>query len=125
MARFVARSLVSFRRILALRLCQINDRDTFVGLDDIADGPGSLAKDMGMDLENGVSTAWKKAKALLEVKVSTGALQRQHGESITMLPEDWTSAIVQFKKKVGSDLQDEELPTQFYCEDFQERLSAG
>ena len=42
-----------------------------------------------------------------------------------MLPEDWTSVVVQFKKKFGSDLQDEELPSQFYYEEFQERLSAG
>ena len=69
--------------------------------------------------------AWKKAKAQLEVKTSTEALQRQHGEPITVLPEDWTSVIVQFKKKYGADLQDEELPSQHYYEDFQERLSAG
>ena len=42
-----------------------------------------------------------------------------------MLPEDWTSVVVQFKKKYGSDLQDEDLPAQAYHEDFQERLSAG
>ena len=59
------------------------------------------------------------------MKTSTEALQRQHGERITMLPEDWTSVIVQFKKKYGTDLQDEELPSQYYYEDFQERLSAG
>ena len=59
------------------------------------------------------------------MKVSTEALQRQHGEPVTMLPKDWTSVIVQFKKKVGSHLQDEELPAQFHYEDFQERQSAG
>ena len=106
-----------------------------MGLDDSAEGLKSLAKDMGIDLENGgmphksefarISTAWKKAKAQMDVKTTTEALQRQHGEPITMLPEDWTSVVVQFKKKAGSDLQDEELPAQFYYEDFQERLSAG
>ena len=121
--------------ILALRHCEISDRETFVGLDDSAEGLKSLAKDMGIDLESGgmphkrefsrLSTAWKKAKAQLEVKTTTEALQRQHGEPVTMLPEDWTSVVVQFKKKFGSDLQDEELPSQFYYEEFQERLSAG
>ena len=106
-----------------------------MGLDDTAEGLKSLAMDMGMNLDAGgmphrrefarISTAWKKAKAQLEVKTSTEASQRQHGERITMLPEDWTSVIVQFKKKYGADLQDEELPSQLYYEDFQDRLSAG
>ena len=39
--------------ILALLHCQINDRDTFVRLDDSADGLKSLAKDVDIDLENG------------------------------------------------------------------------
>ena len=121
--------------ILALRHCQIADRETFVGLDDTAEGLKSLAMDMGINLDAGgmprrrefarISTAWKKAKEQLEVKTSTEASQRQHGERTTMLPEDWTSVIVQFEKKYGADLQDEELPSQYYCEDFQERLSAG
>ena len=72
-----------------------------------------------------ISTAWNKAKAQLEVKTSTEASQRQHGEPITMLREDWTSANVQFKKKFGSDLQNEELSSQYCDEEFQERLSAG
>ena len=55
---------------LALRHCEISDRETFEGLDDSAEGPKSLAKDMGIDLESGgmphrrefsrLSTAWKK-----------------------------------------------------------------
>ena len=72
-----------------------------------------------------ITTAWKKARAQADIKVTTEALQRQHGEPVAMLPEDWTSVVVQFKKKYGSDLQDEELPSQAYYEDFQERLSAG
>ena len=128
-------SKVDNSTILALRHCQITDRDTFVGLDDSAEGLKALAKDMGIDLESGgmphrrefarICTAWKKAKAQVEVKTSTEALQPQHGERITMLPEDWTSVIVQFKKKYGTDLPDEELPSQCYYGDFQERLSAG
>ena len=94
-----------------------------------------LAMGMGIDLEAGgmphwrefarISTAWKKAKAQMEVKTSKEALQLQHGERTTMLPEDWTCVIVLFKKKYGTDLQDEELPSLYYYEDFQERLSAG
>ena len=107
-------SKVDNSTILALRHCQITDRDTFVGLDDSTEGLKALAKDMGIDLESGgmphrrefarICTAWKKAKAQVEVKTSTEALQRQHGERITMLPEDWTSVIVQFKKEVRNRL---------------------
>ena len=116
--------------ILTPRHCQISDRETLVGLDGMAEGLKFLAKDMGIGLEAGgtqrrkfarISTAWKK----LDVKTSTEASQRQHGEPLTMLPEDWTSITAHFKKKVGSDLQDEELPSQFYYEAFQERLSTG
>ena len=41
-----------------------------------------------------------------------------------MLPEDWTSVIVKFKSKYGSNLQEEELPAQAYFEEFQEKLAA-
>ena len=61
-----------------------------------------------------ITTAWKKARAQADIKVTTEALQRQHGEPIAMLPEDWTSVVVQFKKKYGTDLPDEELPAQAY-----------
>ena len=64
-------------------------------------------------------------KAQVEVKTSTEALQRQHGEPVRMLPEDWTSVIVKFKSKYGSNLQEEELPAQAYFEEFQEKLAAG
>ena len=113
--------------ILAPRHCQITDRETFAALD--VDGLKTVALDMGIDLSGGgmphkrefarITTAWKKAK------VTTDALQRQHGELIAMLPEDWTSVVVQFKKKYGTDLPDEELPAQACYEDFHERLSAG
>ena len=121
--------------ILALRHCQITDRQTFAALDDTVDGLKTVALDMGIDISGGgmphkrefarITTAWKKARAEADIKVTTEALQRQHGEPIAMLPEDWTSVVVQFKKKYGTDLPDEELPAQAYYEDFQERLSAG
>ena len=121
--------------ILALRHCQITDRATFAALDDTVDGLKTVAMDMGIDLPGGgmhhkrelarITTAWNKARPQADIKVTTEALQRQHGELIAMLPEDWTSVVVQFKKKYGTDLPDEELPAQAYYEDFQERLSAG
>ena len=121
--------------ILSLRHCQITDRETFAALDDTVDGLKTVALDMGIDLPGGgmphkrefarITTAWKKARAQADIKVTTEALQRQHGEPIATLPEDWTSVVVQFKKKYGTDLPDEELPAQAYYEDFQERLSAG
>ena len=121
--------------ILALRLCQITDRETFAALEDTVDGLKTLALDIGIDPAGGgmphkrefarITTAWKKARAQKDIKVTTEALQRQHGEPVAMLPEDWTSVVVQFKKKCGSDLQDEELPSQACYEDFQERPSAG
>ena len=35
-----------------------------------------------------------------------------------MLPEDWTSVIVKFKSKYGTNLQEEELPAQAEFEEF-------
>ena len=120
---------------LALRHCQITDRETFAALEDTVDGLKTLALDMGIDLAGGgmrhkrefarITTAWKKARAQADIKVTTEALQKQHGEPVAMLPEDWTSVAVQFKKKFGADFRDEELPSQVYYDDFQERLSAG
>ena len=93
------------------------------------------SSDLGIDVSTGsmphrrelskLTTAWKRAKAQAEVKEQTEALQKQHGERITLLPEDWTSIMVQFKAKYGNDLTDDELPAQAYFEDFQERLAAG
>ena len=59
------------------------------------------------------------------VKTSTEALQKQHGEPIRMLPEDWTSVMVQFETKYGTNQQEEELQAQAYFEEFQEKLAAG
>ena len=97
--------------ILALRHCQITDRETFAALDDTVDGLKTVALDMGIDLPGGrmphkrefarITTAWKKARAQADIKVTTEALQRQHGEPIAMLPEDWTSVVVQFKKNTA------------------------
>ena len=60
----------------------------------------------------------------IEVKTSTEALQKQHGEPVRMLPEDWTSVMVKFKSKYGKNLQEEELPAQAFFEEFQEKLEA-
>ena len=90
-----------------------------------------ISADLGIDVSSRglphrrelakVTTAWKRAKAQAEIKEQTEALQKQHGERITLLPEDWTSIIVQFKAKHGNDLTDDELAAQAYFEDFQER----
>ena len=72
-----------------------------------------------------VTTAWKRAKAQADVKEQTEALQKQHGERITLLPEDWTSIMVQFQAKHGNDLTDDELPAQAYFKLPRERLAAG
>ena len=121
--------------ILALRHCRIKDRETFTGLADAPEELRSIASDLGIDLTSGgmphkrefskVLMAWKRTKVQTEVKTSTEALQRQHGEPVRMLPEDWTSVIVKFKSKYGSNLQEEELPAQAYFEEFQEKLAAG
>ena len=121
--------------IQAIRHCEIKDRETFSNLADTAEELKTLAADMGMDVKDGgmphrreyarVLTAWKKCRTQVEVKVNTEALQKQHGEPIRMLPEDWTSVMVHFKSKYGNDLQKEELPAQAYFEEFQEKLSAG
>ena len=79
--------------ILALRHCQITDRETVAALDDTVDGLKTVALDMGIDLLGGmphkrefarITTAWKKARAQADIKVTTEALQRQHGEPIAM-----------------------------------------
>ena len=121
--------------ILALRHCRIKDRETFTGLADAPEELRSIASDLGIDLTSGgmphkrefskVLMAWKRTKVQTEVGTSTEALQRQHGEPVRMLPEDWTSVIVKFKSKYGSNLQEEELPAQAYFEEFQEKLAAG
>ena len=69
-----------------------------------------------------ITTTWKKARAQADIKVTTEALQRQHGEPVVTVPEDWTSVVVRFKKKYGSDLQDEELPAQANYEDFLDQV---
>ena len=121
--------------IWALRHCRINDRETFTGLADSPEELRTIASDLGINLADGgmphkreyskVLMAWKRTKAQVEVKTSTEALQRQHGEPVRMLPEDWTSVIVKFKSKYGTNLQEEELPAQAYFEEFQEKLAAG
>ena len=69
--------------------------------------------------------AWKRTKGQVEVKTSTEAPQKQHGEPVRMLLEDWTSVMVKFKSKYGKNLQEKELPAQVYFEEFQEKLAEG
>ena len=121
--------------IWAFRHAKINDRETFTGLVETASEVKEISADLGIDVGSGsmphrrefakVTTAWKRAKGQAEVKEQTEARQKQHGERTTLLPEDWTSIMVQFKAKCGIDLTDDELPAQAYFEDFQERLAAG
>ena len=106
--------------ILALRHCRIKNRETFTGLADTPEDLRSVSSDLSIDLTtvgmphkrefSKLLVAWKRTKVQTEVKTSTEALQRQHGEPVRMLPEDWTSVIVKFKSKYGLSLQDEELP---------------
>ena len=121
--------------ILANRHCRINDRETFTGLADSPEELRSISADVGINLKDGgmrhkrefskVLMEWKRTKAQVEVKTSTEAQQKQHGEPIRMLPEDWTSVMVQFKTKYGTNLKEEELPAQGYFEEFQEKLATG
>ena len=77
--------------IWALRHAKINDRETFTG----------LVENAGIDVSTGgmphrrelakVTTAWKRAKAQADVKEQTEALQKQHGERIT-LQASWSSS---------------------------------
>ena len=121
--------------IWALRHVRMNDRETYTSLVEETSELKEISSDLGIDVSTGgmphgrglskVTAAWKRAKAQADVKEQTEALQKQHGERITLLPEDWTSIMVQFKAKYGNDLTDDELPAQAYYEDFQERLAAG
>ena len=120
--------------IWALRHARINDRETFTGLVENASELKEISADLGIDVSTGgmphrrelakVTTAWKRANAQAEIKEQTEPQQKQNGERITLLSEDWTSITVQFKAKHGDDLTDDELPAQAYFEDFQERLAA-
>ena len=59
--------------------------------------------------------AWNRTKAQVEVKTSTEAPRKEHGEPIRM-PEDWTSGMVRFHVKVRKELARRE---------FQEKFAAG
>ena len=110
--------------IHALRHCRIKDRETFTGLAEAPEELRSVASDLGINLKEGgmphkrelskVLMASKRTKVQVEVKTSTEALQRQHGEPVRMLPEDWTSVIVKFKSQHGANLREEVLPAQAY-----------
>ena len=87
--------------ILAPRHCQITDRETFGALDDTVDGLKTLALDMGIDLAGGgmprkrefarITTAWKKARAQTNIKVTTEAptrVARRLDECGCAIPEE-------------------------------------
>ena len=54
--------------ILALHHCEISDRETFVGLDDSAEGLKSLAKDMGIRIKESVSNSSSEEKRTSNVE---------------------------------------------------------
>ena len=60
-----------------------------------------------------ITKAWKEAKTQADINTSAEALQKRHDEPIEILPENWTSVTVLFRKKYGNDLRDEELPSQY------------
>ena len=84
-----------------LRHAKINDCEAFTGLVDNASELKKISADLGIDVSSGgmphrrelaeVTTAWKRAKAQADVKEQTEALQKQHGERIT-LQASWSSS---------------------------------
>ena len=72
-----------------------------------------------------VVTVWKTAKVMAETKLETDAVAKAHGVPITLLPCDWTSILVEFKRKFGSHISEERLPAQSMFENFSEKLADG
>ena len=76
----------------------INDRETFVGLDDTETGFKNIAPDLGIDLVNGrfankremslLISAWKQARIASEAKQQVDAVAKV---------EDWTSVMLAFR----------------------------
>ena len=91
---------------------KINDRETFTGLVETASEMKEITSDLGIGVSTGgmphrrelakVTMAWKRAKAQAGVKEQTEALQKQHGERITLLPEDWTSIMSSSRQSTGT-----------------------
>ena len=54
-------------------------------------------------------TAWKQSKVQPEVKLTTDAREKVHGEPVIMLPEDWRGVMKSFTAE-------SELPAQTYYE---------
>ena len=111
-----------------MRIRFIEDRETFTGLADTPEELKTIASDLVINLTDGgmphkreyakVLTAWKRTKAQVEVKTSTEALQRQHGEPVRMLPEDWTSVIVKVESKYADQSTgSQQFPdkTSYFC----------
>ena len=97
--------------IHTLRVNSITDRETFVNMYDAAAVLKEGPLDLGFDLSTGglphkrefarVVTAWKTAKAMAETELHTDAVARAHGVLITLLPCDWTSILVEFKRSMA------------------------
>ena len=69
--------------------------------------------------------AWLQAKTQYEVKTAADAAAKAHGEAVTMLAMDWNSLMENFRQIYGPDLCENELPAQFYYEEFEECLAEG
>ena len=115
--------------ITALKVNIINDRETFVGLDDTEAGFKNIAPDLGVDLVNGglahkremsrLISAWKQARIASETKQQVDAAAKAYGVPTTILPEDWTSMMA-FRTKL-----EEKLLAQCYYEAFADKLATG
>ena len=87
--------------VTALRVSEITDPETSVGLDETEAGMKSNAADFGGDLHRGSSltrdTAREQAKVMTETQLQTEAVARAHRQPVTTFPCDWTSLMTEFK----------------------------
>ena len=121
--------------ITALKIHMINDRETFVGLDDTEAGFKNIAPELGIDLVNGglahkremsrLISAWKQARVASEAKHEVDAVAKAHGVPTTLLPEDWMSMMLAFRTQFGKRIPDEKLLAQPYYEAFADKLAIG
>ena len=70
-------------------------------------------------------TVWKTAKVMADTKLQTDAVAKAHGVPVTLLPCDWTSILVEFKRKFGSHISDDRLSAQLMFENCSEKLVDG
>ena len=104
------------------------DRDTFVNMFDSEAALKEGAADLGFNLTSGglshkrefarVVTVRKNAKVMADTKLQTDAVAKAHGVPVTLLPCDWISILVEFKRKFGSHISDDRLPAQSMFENF-------